>query len=128
MVLIKDGLFFILTKKLLPKLRDSMKNLVSKSTDHSTLFQNFHSTELLSVLEQITLPSRDGERMSLDNNTTSMRFQRLSDHNNGKTMLWKSNPTVDLTTSDSHLVSTLDGGNCSNSKKEPTLSIRKERL
>jgi hypothetical protein len=128
MVPIKDGEFFILTRRQLLKLRDSMKNLDSISTDHSTLSQNFHSTELLSVLEHTTLPSRDGERMSLDNNTTSMRFQRQSDPNNGRTMQWKFNPTVDLTTSVSHLASTLDGGNYSNSKKEHMLSIRKERL
>jgi hypothetical protein len=128
MVPIKDGEFFILTRRQLLKLRDSMKNLDSISTDHSTLSQNFHSTELLSVLELTTLSSRDGERMFLVNNTTSTRCQRLSDLNNGRTMQWKFNPTVDLTTSVSHLASTLDGGNYSNSKKEHMLSIRKERL
>ena len=128
MVPIKDGKFFILTRRQPLKPRDSMKNLDSISTDHSTLFQNFHSTELLSVLEPTTLPSRDGERMSLDNNTTSTRFQRPLDLNNGRTMLWQFNPMVDQQTSTSHLASTLDGGNCSDSKKEHTLSMRKERL
>jgi len=112
MVPIKDGKFFILTRRQPLKLRDSMKNLDSISTDHSTLFQNSHSTELLSVLEPTTLPSRDGERMSLDNNSTSMRFQRPSDPSNGRTMQWKFNLTVDHQIYDSHLQSTLDGGNC----------------
>jgi hypothetical protein len=89
MVLIKDGLFFILTKKLQPKLRDSMKNLVSKSTDHSTLSQNFHSTESLSALVPHTSDLRDGETMLPNNNGYSMVSQRPSDLRHGATMPFK---------------------------------------
>jgi len=42
---IKDGRFFTLTKRQRLKPRDSMKNSVSISTDHSTSSQSFHSTE-----------------------------------------------------------------------------------
>jgi hypothetical protein len=41
----KDGRLFMLTLLRL-RLRDSMKNSDSISTDHSTLSLNFHSTEL----------------------------------------------------------------------------------
>jgi hypothetical protein len=47
---IKDGRFFILTRSQRLKPRDSMRNLDSTSTDHSTLFQSFHSIELLSAM------------------------------------------------------------------------------
>jgi hypothetical protein len=73
------------------------------------------------------LPSRDGERMSHNNNSTLMRLQRPSDPKHGRTMACKSNLTVDQQTSDSHLLSNLDGGNCSDIKKEHLLSMKKVR-
>jgi hypothetical protein len=127
MVPIKDGKFFILTQRKRLRQRDSMKNLDSISIDHSTWSQNFHSIELLNVLEPTMLSSRDGERMLLNNNSTLMRFQRPLDPRHGRTMACKSNPTVDHQTSDSHLLSNLDGGNCSDLLKVPLSQMKKER-
>jgi hypothetical protein len=113
-----SGMYSILTKLIKLRPKDSMKNLVSISIDLSTLSHSFHSIELLSALEPTMLPSRDGERMFYLNSTTLMRFQRQSGLNNGRTMACKSNPTVDHQTSDSHLLSNLDGGNCSDIKDQ----------
>jgi len=55
MVQTKDGRSFTLTRRQRLKQRDLTKNLDSTSTDHSTLSLNFHSTELLSVLEPTIL-------------------------------------------------------------------------
>jgi hypothetical protein len=44
-VKLKSGQFSMLTKLIKLRLRDLMKNLVFTSTDHSTLYPNFHSTE-----------------------------------------------------------------------------------
>jgi hypothetical protein len=41
----KNGKLSILTKQRVHKLRDLTKTSVSMLTDHSTLFQSFHSTE-----------------------------------------------------------------------------------
>jgi hypothetical protein len=46
-LLTRDGELSMLTKLKRPRPRDSMKNLASTSTDHSILYQSFHSTELL---------------------------------------------------------------------------------
>jgi len=62
MVPTKDGRLFILTQSR-QKPRDSMRNSVSTSTDHSTLSLSFHSIESLRASEPITLLSRDGETM-----------------------------------------------------------------
>jgi hypothetical protein len=62
------------------------------------------------------LHSEDGERMSLHNNSTLIKPARPSDLNNGRTMLWKSNPTEDQPMLDSPVQLTQDIGNCSNSK------------
>jgi len=124
----------ILTKQLKQLPKDWSKNLVSTSTDPSIWFHNFHLTELLSVLEPTTLWSRDGERMLLNNNSSSMKFQRPSDQRHGPTMPWKSNQTEDLTILELHLVSLQDGGNCSKKKaisswmKEERESKSKEML
>jgi len=58
---ISNGQLFILTKQRAHKLKDSIKTSVSMSTDHSILFLNFHSIELLSVLVLTMLYLRDGE-------------------------------------------------------------------
>jgi hypothetical protein len=47
----KNGTSSILTKPRVLKLRESQKTSVSTSIDHSTSFPNYHSVELLSVLE-----------------------------------------------------------------------------
>jgi len=131
---IKDGRLSILTKQLKQLPKDWTKNLVSTSTDPSIWFHNFHLTELLSVLEPTTLWSRDGERMLLNNNSSSMKFQRPSDQRHGPIMPWKSNQTEDLTILELHLVSLQDGGNCSKKKaisswmKEERESKSKEML
>jgi hypothetical protein len=49
-------MYSILTKIRDLKRRDSTRTSVSMSTDHSTLSQNFHSTELLSA----TVPTMFG--------------------------------------------------------------------
>jgi hypothetical protein len=115
----------ILLIRLQPKVL--IKNLDSKSTDHSTLFQTCQCTELLNVLELTTWLLRDTPREDLDNNSTSMEFQELSDLNNGRTMPWKSNPMVEAPTLDSPLASILDGGN-SSKRKVHSLSMREERF
>jgi hypothetical protein len=97
---IKDGVLDMLTKHQRLRLRDSTKNSDSSSTDHSTLFLNYHSTELLRAQEQTILFSRDGERTGSDNNSTSMRDPRQSDLNNGRTMPWKSKAMEEALTSD----------------------------
>jgi hypothetical protein len=122
----KSGMFYILTRLIKLKPKDSMKNSVSISIDLSIWSHSFHSTELLSALVLTTLPSRDGERMSHNNNSTLMRFQRPSDPKHGRTMVCKSNQPVDQQTSDSHLLSNQDGGNCSDTK-DNSLSMIKER-
>jgi len=60
---VKSGVSCILTRKELLRPKDSMKNSVSTLTDHSTLSQSFHSTELLKASVQIISLLRDGERM-----------------------------------------------------------------
>jgi glycerol-3-phosphate dehydrogenase len=45
-----NGMLSISTKQRAHKLRESTKTSDSMSTDHSTLFQSFHSTEWLSAL------------------------------------------------------------------------------
>jgi hypothetical protein len=115
-VQIRDGMYFILTKQRKDQLRDLMLISDYTSTDHSILSQDFHSTELLNATVLTTSGSEDGERMSLHNNSTSTKHQRLSDLNNGRTTPWKSNPTVDQPIFVSHQVSHQDGGKCSNGK------------
>jgi hypothetical protein len=85
--LTRDGRSFMLIQSSL-RLRESMKNLDSTSTDHSILFPNSHSTELLRCTVTLMCGSRDGETMSSNNNGGSMRRPRLlettMDH--GRTM------------------------------------------
>jgi hypothetical protein len=90
----RDGRFFILTRRRESRLRDSMKNSDSTLTDHSTLCQSFHSTELLSATEPTMSGSEDGERIPLLNNGGSMRFPRLSETTTGRTTPLKSKATV----------------------------------
>jgi hypothetical protein len=54
MELTRDGRFSILTRKQRLKLKDSMRNSVSISTDHSTWYQSFLSTELQSAMVPTT--------------------------------------------------------------------------
>jgi len=91
----KDGLYFTLIKPTRLQLKDSAKTSDSTSTDHSTLSQDSHSRELLNRSQPTTWSSRDGERTSLDSNSSSMKRPRHSDPSNGRTMPWKSNPMVD---------------------------------
>jgi hypothetical protein len=94
----KNGRFFTLIKLLRQRPRDSMRSSDSISTDHSTLSQSFHSTELQKALEPTTLLSRDGERMFLLNSGTSMRSQRPLEATSGRTMQWTSKATEEATT------------------------------
>jgi hypothetical protein len=94
------------------KLRDSMRNSVSTSTDHSTSDQDYQCRELLSAMEPTMSGSRDGERTSLLNNGSSMRSQRQSRITTGSLIHLKSKAMVALQMPDA-LVLTLDGGNYS---------------
>jgi hypothetical protein len=76
---IKNGEYSILTRLVSLRLRDSMKNLDSTSTDHSILSLNSHSTELLRCTVTLTCGSRDGETMLLNNNGGLMKRPRLSE-------------------------------------------------
>jgi hypothetical protein len=69
--------------------------------------------------------SRDGERMLLLNNGTSMRSQRPSRTTTGRAIHLISNPMVDQPMSDAQLP-TQDGGKCSDTKV-PQSSMREER-
>ena len=96
----RDGKFCILTKQRKFHLKDSMKNSDSMSTDHSILFQDYQCTELLNAMEPTISGSGGGERTLQHNNTSSIQSPRPSDHNNGRTMPWKSNQMVDQPTSE----------------------------
>lgn len=123
----KNGQFCILIKLKSQKHQDLMRNLDSISIDHSTLFLNSQWTELQSALEPIILLSRDGETMFQHSNSILMKSARLSDLNNGRTMLLKFNPTADQTTSELHQVSLQDGGSCLNFK-DNSLSMKEARF
>ena len=85
----RDGEFCILTKLKKFNPRDLTKSSDGTLTDHSTWYPDFHSTELLNVLELTILSSRDGERTLHHNNSPSMELTRPSDPTTGRTMLWK---------------------------------------
>jgi hypothetical protein len=125
MVLTKDGRFFILTRKERLKQRVSMRNSDSTLTDHSTLSQSFHSTELLSATEPTMSGSEDGERILLLNSGGSMRFPRQSEITTGRTTPSKSKAMVTPITLEL-LELTQDGGRCSDTKVA-SLPTRKER-
>jgi hypothetical protein len=88
----KDGRSSIKTKLKRFQPRDSTRSSDSRSTDHSTLFQIWESTELLNVSEPTTWSSRDTPRVDWVNNSISTVSQEPSDPSNGRTMLLKSNP------------------------------------
>ena len=126
MELTRDGRFCMLMNKRRLQLKVKVKNSVLKSIEHSTSSPDYQCTELLNVKEPTTFGLRDIERMLLHNSSTSTMSPRLSDHNNGRTMPWQSNPMVIQPTSDLHQVSIQDGGRCSECKTH-TLLTRKER-
>jgi len=76
-------------------------------------------------MELTTSGSRDGERMLLPNNGTSMKFQRLLRTTTGSHTHLTSNPTEDHPTSDVPLP-IQDGGNSSDTK-DLQLLTREER-
>jgi hypothetical protein len=98
MELIKDGVFSILIRRTRLRPRDSMKNLVSTSTDHSTLFLSFHSIELQRCKVVPTWSSRDGERTRDNNNSGSMKSQRPLETTTGRTIALTSRATEIATT------------------------------
>jgi hypothetical protein len=122
----RDGMLSILTPIRDHKRRDLIKNSDSFAINHSTLSQNSQCTELLKPMEPTTLLSTDMSREETTNNGHSTVLIRPSDPTTGRTMLWKSNPTVDHPISDAHPQSTQDGGN-SSKLTVITLSTRKER-
>jgi hypothetical protein len=124
---VKDssGKLFILIRLMVHKPKDLIKTLASTSTDHSTLFQNFLSTELLNATVQTTSGSRDGEIMLLLSNGTSMEFPRLSRTTTGSHTPLISNPMEAQATSDAQPL-TQDGGNCSD-MKTTSLPMKEER-
>jgi hypothetical protein len=83
---IKDGELSILIKLKRPPLKVLTRNSDGTLTDHSTLSHNFHSTESLRCSVVPTSSSRDGERMLDNNNSSSMRFLRLSETTTGRTI------------------------------------------
>jgi hypothetical protein len=115
MVRDNNGMLSILIKQRAHKLKESTKILVSMSTDPSTSFQNFHSTELLSATVLTTSGLGGGERTHLPSNGISMESPRLSRTTNGNLTLLTSNQTVDQAMLDAPLP-TLDGGNSSDMK------------
>jgi hypothetical protein len=100
--LTRNGRSSILTKLSKLKLRDLTKSSVSISTDHSTSDQDSQCTESLNALELATLFSRDIDHKvtSIHNDSSSIALPRPSDHNTGRTMLWKSNLMEDQATSE----------------------------
>ena len=121
---IRNGRSSILMNPRRLKLRERVENSVLKSTEHSTLSLDYQCTELLNVTEPTTFGLRDIERMLLHNSSSSTMSPRLSDHNNGRTMPWKSNQTEDHPTSDLHQASLQDGGRCSECKEHTLLTIK----
>jgi hypothetical protein len=80
---------------------------------------------LLNAMEPTTFGWRDGERIPLPSNGSSMRFQRPSRTTTGNPTHSTSNLTVDPATSDV-LTPTQDGGKCSSIKEQP-LSTKRVR-
>jgi hypothetical protein len=111
----KDGELSILIKLIRLKLRDSMKNLDSTSTDHSTSDQDSHSRELQSATVPTMSGSRDGELTRKPSNGTLMRFLRPSRTTTGNHIHLIFNPMEVQPTSDA-LLPTQDGGKCSDIK------------
>jgi uncharacterized membrane protein YdfJ with MMPL/SSD domain len=95
----KDGKLSMLTSTRL-KPKDYIKNSVSTSTDHSTLSQDFHCTELPKLLEQAMSSSEDMSKVELPSNSSLMVSLRPSSLNSGRTIVLKSNPMVDMRTSE----------------------------
>jgi hypothetical protein len=125
--LINNGQFCISIRLPRLKLRDSMKSLVFTSIDHSTLYQSFHSTELLRCTETPTCGSEDGERTRNNNNSGSMKSQRPSGTTTGRTIALTSKEMVAATTSELSQALPQDGGRCLDGKMVPTLPTREER-
>jgi hypothetical protein len=109
----RNGKFFILTKLKRLQQKVLMKNLDSTSTDLSTLFHNFHLTELLKCSVEQMLFLRDGERMLKTSNSGLMRRPRPLKITIGRTSALKSKETVDQTILELHDPLPQDGGNCS---------------
>jgi hypothetical protein len=118
-----NGQLSILIKQRVHKLRESTKNLDSMWTDHSILFQSFHSTELLSATVPTTFGWEDGELTLKPNNGTSMESPRLSRITTGNHTHLISNQTVDQPMSDA-LLPTQDGGKCGDLKEDILSTIR----
>ena len=112
----KNGKFFMLTRLLRLRPRDSMRNSDSTLTDHSTSSQSFHSTESLRCLVVPTWLLRDGETMLETNNSGSMKSPRLLETTTGRTTALISKATEIAIILELFLASTQDGGNCSDTK------------
>jgi len=76
--LTNSGKSSMLTRLKRLELRVSTRNSDSISTDHSMSDQECQCKESLNATALTTSGSRDGERIPLPNNGTSMRFQRRS--------------------------------------------------
>jgi hypothetical protein len=103
------------------------KSLDSISTDHFTLLQNFHSIEILDVLEPIMLLLLDGNSTIEINNGSLMESQRPLEITTGNLTLLISNPTVDQAMSDVPLP-TQDGGRSSDMKVDISSMIKEKLL
>jgi hypothetical protein len=107
--------------------RASIKNLVSTSIDHSTLFLNYHSIELLRCTVTLMSTLRDGETMQDNNNSGSMNLPRLSKTTTGRTtaLIFKMHHHHNMVILEHQLQLDQDGGNCSR-KTEISLSTKEE--
>jgi len=127
--LTRNGESSISTKLMLLKLRDSTKNSVSTSTDHSTSDLECQCKESLQCTETTGFISEDGlQIMPSMLNGDSMRSPRLSSTCTGRTTLWKSTVTEDIHTLEQLLLSTQDGGRCSETEMMLTLSMKRASI
>jgi hypothetical protein len=82
--MLKNGLSFTKTKKKNSEEKERMKSSTSRSIDHSTSDQECQCRELLNAGEQTMLSFLITFQEEEANNSSSMKHQRLSSHNNGK--------------------------------------------
>ena len=122
----RDGRLFILIRWHQSQPRESTKNLVFTSWDHSTLSPDYQWRELLNVMVLITWESIDTKPETLDNNSSSIKRARTSTPSNGRTTVWQLKAMVNHPTLDSVVTADQDGG-ISLDIKTTTSLMNKER-
>jgi hypothetical protein len=98
--LTRDGRSSMKMRKKEKLAKDLMKTSVSTSIDHSISDLDFQCKELLSVSEPTMLSLNHGFKIESHSNSSSIMLARLSDLNNGRTMLWKSKAMEETTISE----------------------------